>query len=204
MKKIILFLSILLSSLVFTTASAQHITRDSVRKIWSGRLVPGFQKDSATWAAFWNIKDDGAPVVFPSAYSASVASNDTMVIKTVAGLNKKITAGELTGGLPYKVWTALVSQTSTFPPSAVYILQNTLGGSVSFSYGSAGVYGLSSSALFGDGTKTTIYVIPRAHNTQFDTGYTSSSSLSLHAFTNAGTATDGLLNLTLVEIRVYP
>src|SRR3990172_450904 len=102
MKKILLFA---FAICLFSTSFAQDSTasRSTVRGYWNQRLVPVYVKDSITWAAFWNMNDDGTPLVYPDSFAASVNTNDTLIIKDTAGTFKKVAASSLTSALPYKV-----------------------------------------------------------------------------------------------------
>lgn len=90
MKKLLLFA---FAICLFTTASYSQVSRSTVRGYWNQRLVPGFVKDSTTWAAFWNINDDGTPLVYPDSFSSVVNANDTLIIKDTAGTFKKVIVG---------------------------------------------------------------------------------------------------------------
>lgn len=105
---------------------------------------------------------------------------------------------------PYKVYTALLSQSGTNAPTAT-VLENTLGVTISFSYVAAGVYAVSaSSSVFtsnktsvqigSGGSGTSIYTHTSLVAGSFDIQVRNSSSLSL---ANSG------LNTNLFEIRVY-
>lgn len=109
-----------------------------------------------------------------------------------------------TGSRPYKVYTALLTQSGTSAPVAT-VLENTLGGEIVWSYDAAGTY---SGTLAGAFTylKTATYITP-----------TNVGALVLHYVTRTSldtitvstkistvfTGRDNLLSNTTIEIRVY-
>jgi hypothetical protein len=103
---------------------------------------------------------------------------------------------------PYKVYSALISQTSTNAPVAI-VLENTIG-FIGFNYLTVGNYSIISN---GDFTldKTAIF----ANNVIVNNGETVACAYGSTLFCQVntrllGVSTDGILNKTFVEIRVYP
>lgn len=113
---------------------------------------------------------------------------------------------------PYKVYTALLTQTGENAP-VVTVLENTLG-DISFGYSSAGNYTITSDKLFID-DKTVVTIGQNNNNggggnntfVLYSTNISSSSLLqfsSLDVSDTGGSFTDnGLLTKTQIEIRVY-
>ena len=104
---------------------------------------------------------------------------------------------------PYKVYTALLSQTGTNAPVAI-VLENTLGGTVVWSYNIAGEYiGTLTGAFLNN--KTFLTIKNNIHNATVE--YTSSigridnNKVVIGSKTNA-VASDDVLNSS-IEIRVY-
>ena len=106
---------------------------------------------------------------------------------------------------PYKVYTALLSQSGTNAPTAV-VLENTLGGTVVWTRTSTGSY---------LGTLTGVFTANKTFCTTTIGMYLSGGSNSIglvrnsvddvFLFTNRGIAgTDAILNNASIEIRVYP
>jgi hypothetical protein len=102
---------------------------------------------------------------------------------------------------PYKVYSALLSQTGTNAPTAV-VLENTIG-FIGFGYTTTGTYSIVSN---GDFTldKTAIF----ANNVIVSNGETVACAYGSTLFCQintrlVGVSTNGILNKTFVEIRVY-
>ena len=113
------------------------------------------------------------------------------------------------GSSSYLVYTALITQASNNPPNAT-VLQNTLGGTVVWSYSGVGEYYCTLSGAFPEG-KTAISITPGSNT--FATVITSFNwdmpnaigILSFQEIAGALSKQDGIMgDLTLIEIRVYP
>lgn len=108
--------------------------------------------------------------------------------------------------ITHKIWRGLITQTGTSDPVATE-LQNTLGGSITFSRSSAGVYSINGTGLF---TTNKTFVTPKWETLRQSTNYATVSvtlantnQLSLNSYLN-GSAADDLLTNHPVEIIVYP
>ena len=106
----------------------------------------------------------------------------------------------------HKIWRGLITQTGTSDPVATE-LENTLGGSITFSRSSAGVYSINGTGLF---TTNKTFVTPKWETLRQSTNYATVSAtlantnqLSLNSYLN-GSAADDLLTNHPVEIIVYP
>lgn len=75
---------------IFSSGFSQQVSRSTINGYWKGRVVPTISKQTQTFDSFWNMVDDGKPVVYPASYSSTVSGNDTMVIKNTANQFKKI------------------------------------------------------------------------------------------------------------------
>lgn len=107
--------------------------------------------------------------------------------------------------LGYKVYTAILDQSSTSAPVAT-VLQNTLG-VITYSYAGVGNYLINSSALFTVG-KTWLYLKDNDGN-QLGTfaivRQDDDSMLEIFAFSDYMTSpSNNVLNAMSFEIRVYP
>lgn len=109
---------------------------------------------------------------------------------------------------PYIVYTALISQTGTAAP-IVIVLQNELGGTITWTRSSVGVYLGTLAGVF-TSDKTTIFTTVNTtagsvYPTALIAGRTNSNEIFLLSnLTNStGTPTDSLLAKTPIEIRVY-
>lgn len=113
---------------------------------------------------------------------------------------------DLSNSISYAIWRGLISQAGTSDPTAIE-LENTLGGSISFSRSSAGVYAINGTGLF---TTNKTFVTPKWDTLRQGSNYATMSvtlaninQLSLNSYLN-GTAADDLLSNHPVEIIVYP
>jgi len=96
----------------------------------------------------------------------------------------------------YKVYTALLTQTGQDVPEAI-VLQNTLGYEISWLYDGIGYYYSNISAF---GTNSLVFI---QNNTGIDNGYTDITATISGGYVVIYTNTDGILNKTPIEIRVY-
>ena len=105
----------------------------------------------------------------------------------------------------YAVYSALISQTSTDAPTAI-VLENTLGGTVSWSYDSEGHYSGTLTGAFTTG-KTFITTAGGSELnacTFTNCSWLTSNEFLLHCINVTGaTYSDGLMLNTPLEIRVY-
>lgn len=110
--------------------------------------------------------------------------------------------GDWKTSVGYKKYVALLSQSTTSAPTAI-VLENTLGGTPSFSYTSTGNYLLTLGSAF-DSNKTYVIigdsdvaqVICSAVNV-------SNNDVELRTFNLSGTYLNDIFNNTTIEIRVY-
>ena len=113
-------------------------------------------------------------------------------------------AGQGGDSRPYKVYTALLTQSGTDAPVAT-VLENTLGGDVVWSREELGVYtGVLNGAFIQD--KTFLYSKNKVYSSDDSTEYSLSDSDINKAYvttTVAGASEDGVMLRTPIEIRVY-
>lgn len=104
---------------------------------------------------------------------------------------------------PYKVYSAILSQTGTNAPTAI-VLENTIG-SISFSYIIPGMYNITSSGQFTFG-KTIIYgnSIITSNGESVAYAYIGTNNCQVVTRDANGTSTNDILGYNFVEIRVYP
>ena len=101
---------------------------------------------------------------------------------------------------PYKVYSALLTQIGVTAPTAI-VLENTLGGAVTFTYVSPGIYTINSSSLF-TVDKTSVIA---GNLGLYVTGYSATNTTTtINLFTSSPTGyqDEGLVK-TFLEIRVY-
>ena len=104
---------------------------------------------------------------------------------------------------PYKVYTALLTQSGTNAPVAT-VLENTLGGNVVWSRGGKGYYIATSSGLFTI-DKTGVFIEPSSNlaiTGYFQVQDKTINTVEITTADKIGTADNGLYK-TSIEIRVY-
>ena len=143
--------------------------------------------------------DKNSPVLTgtPTAPTATAGTNTTQIATT---------AFVQAVARPYKVYTALLTQTGTNAPVAT-VLENTLGGTVVWSYASTGVYVANLTGAFTINktivfTSNAAYPVTPPH--QFTGGVRSNSdSIQITSKNGSGTLTNDLISSMSLEIRVY-
>lgn len=109
--------------------------------------------------------------------------------------------GNGSGARPYKVYSALLTQTSTNAPVAI-ILENTLGGTVVWDYIGVGQYtGTLAGAFISN--KTWLNISVSNVGIFMSMYYNNVNSVFIQTQDIGTNDTNGLLNNTAIEIRVY-
>jgi len=104
---------------------------------------------------------------------------------------------------PYKVYTALITQSGTSAPVAT-VLQNTFSGSLTWSYVNTGIYRITSSSneFVSNKTSATCSITNyQAHNIFVLNSLP--TSMELQTLSTSGGGFNGMLTNSVVEIRVY-
>jgi len=127
--------------------------------------------------------------------SQDIAANPSSTVLYPS--NKAVADYVNSSGSPYKVYTALLTQSGTSAPTAIE-LENTIG-AITFGYSSSGVYTVNSSALFTASKTWTNPTLKDNTNLQLSM-YRNTDSLLYLVDANGD---NGLLE-TSIEIRVYP
>ena len=139
-----------------------------------------------------------------------ISASGVTKINNLSGTGSRVVTADASGNLsatkaldsrPYKVYTALLSQTGTAVPTAV-ILENTLGGTVVWTRAGTGSY---------IGTLTGVFTNLKTWTTIGGNYNTPSSFLRLNRstldivsiVTESGGISDNVLENTSIEIRVY-
>lgn len=122
-----------------------------------------------------------------------------------ADSTKNYTVGDLQLAIRgYKVYTALLTQVGTNPPTAT-VLENTIG-NITFSYDGIGQYSIVSNGLFTT-NKTTVFTSMNFYNDYNIIGhdYNSTSTIVIGTINVSllTTSQNNLLTRTPIEIRVY-
>ena len=102
---------------------------------------------------------------------------------------------------PYKVYTALLLQVGTGTPTAT-VLENTLGGAVSFTYITVGVYRANLTGVFII-NKTSVSLSSGQVPSIVQGARTTDNYITFKSSDSSFTPADNLLNSSLMEIRVY-
>ena len=124
---------------------------------------------------------------------------DTFKAGTIDVTQSITVNGQTVGGLPYKVYTASLTQTGTDNPSAV-VFENTLGIDVTWVRTGVGVYVLT----LPSGTDVTkIFILLGINNLNTD-GVSISDKLGVQSITITTSGNDDILNNSGIEIRIYP
>jgi hypothetical protein len=127
---------------------------------------------------------------------------------TSTGTYSILTRNDITGEVekivvtPYKVYTALLTQSGTASPTAI-VLENTLGVTVTFGYSNTGIYFLTATGAL---TVNKTWVIFNDLDSSGGTAVYNTKSLNgfvIETRNISGITTNGILNLTEIEIRVY-
>ena len=103
----------------------------------------------------------------------------------------------------YKVYTALLTQSGTADPTVI-VLDNTLSAAIVWTRTSQGFYRGTLTGAF-TANKTFFIVGQAIDNNNFTTsiGYQTTDLFQVITRNGGSTATDGILNSTSIEIRVY-
>lgn len=137
--------------------------------------------------------------------AAAALDGTELVEVTQDGASVQTTTQDIAdlGGASYLKYVALLTQTGTDAPVAT-VLENTLGGTVVWTYDSQGYYVGTLAGAF-TVNKTTLLI---ANNTSVSDAYSvariDANSIGVESGTAAPTNEDDKLNGTFVEIRVYP
>lgn len=125
-------------------------------------------------------------------------------VRPAERFDEAVTLGQLAGyggTTPYRKYVALVSQALAAPPSAV-ILENTLGGTPTWSYSAAGTYNLTLTGAF-TASKTALY-FTSVNGELVAAIRVSDNIISVQSYNpTTGIGADDLLNTNTLEIRVY-
>lgn len=172
----------------------------SLQNVVTGISNAGFEiRDETGGFTPMYINNDGKVTFnFASfAPTAAVGTNTTQIATTAFVLAN--------GARPYKVYTALLTQTGTNTPIAT-VLENTLGGAVTWSRDGQGYYSANSSGLF-TLNKTAVFVsvgVNFISNSNQTTSQRPLTQNKVEIWTKEnGTNIDAALSQTSIEIRVY-
>jgi hypothetical protein len=124
---------------------------------------------------------------------------DTFKAGTIDVTQSITVNGQTVGGLPYKVYTASLTQEGTDNPSAV-VLENTLGFEVTWVRESEGEYTLT----LPSGTDISKFFIILGINNLNTDGVSISDKLGVQSITINTNAGDDSLSNSGIEIRMYP
>lgn len=156
---------------------------------------------STRGASFTDQNVDPVGLVYPSDYSTTIKENDRSIPDV--GTVKQIAR-------PYKVYTALLTQSGTDDPVAT-VLENTLSGTPVWTRDDVGLYACTLASEFTE-NKTSIicgqvmkddYELSANYQLVYNLNSTSIINFATWSRADIGSV-DGTLSNALVEIRVYP
>jgi len=135
----------------------------------------------------------------PTLSAALAALPTSTALDSVVGLEGS--TAKQGDSLPYLKYIALLSQGGTDAPVAT-VLENTLGGTVVWTYDAVGSYIGTLAGAF-TANKTAL-MVGNAINGGNYYGRDNSNDVFLVTFDSSFTESDGQLSETMIEIRVYP
>jgi hypothetical protein len=103
---------------------------------------------------------------------------------------------------PYKVYTALLTQTGTDAPTAI-VLENTLGFVPNWQYINIGTYTINNALFTNNKTTVNVFLNVNGNSYSFPSTVTTANVTIHSVFLSDFTYLDGVLNNTAIEIRVY-
>lgn len=188
----------------------------------SGNLVLGFTSSIVYLGANASVNSTGTITASPATVDTQLATlgqakailNNATLTGTptaptaAAGTNTTqiaTTAFVQANARPYKVYTALLSQSGTDAPTAV-VLENTLGGTVVWARSTTGVYYATSGYRFTD-NKTTVFINNHRQDSNVTIECTNNNNVSVSTYGTSAvpfSGVDGRLLNNAIEIRVYP
>jgi len=145
------------------------------------------------------VSGSGVTITGSLNVSGSVTVKGTVSASSFTGSLFGTASYALSASSPYKVYTAILNQSSLQPPNPT-VLQNTLGGNVTWSCNGAGNYFANLVGAFNAGT--TIAFVTTNANLQRQLTVYNADYMLLSQQNLSGTNTDQLTNVG-VEIRVY-
>ena len=105
--------------------------------------------------------------------------------------------------LGYTVYTAALIQTGTLAPVAT-VLQNTTGGTFTWSYTNAGRYQIAVSGITLPANKVALFMSPSTGDQGLGGVITTTTQINVEQFSSGGGGyTDGMAAGTSIEIRIY-
>jgi len=131
---------------------------------------------------------------------ASTSAPDKVIV--LEGSTAKQTDPENVSGAGYLKYVAMLSQTGTGAPTAT-VLENTLGGTVVWSYNGNGSYDATLTAAF-TADKTFVLIGGSGSATGFHTAYRDGDNIVTVQTFDSGSPANDMLAETPLEIRVYP
>jgi len=139
----------------------------------------------------------------------SISNSGVVNITNLSGDGTRTVVADASGNLstsapidsrPYKVYTALLSQSGTNAPTAI-VLENTLGGIITWARGAIGVYTGTLTGVFT--TNKTAILISAIGNHLASSNWSSVNEITVRTYDTAGGSSDNRLFDNTIEIRVY-
>lgn len=176
---------------------------DGKVSLTGNETVSGNKTLSGTTTLNETIIREGYQLKFPKGvmYQSSVGTNALTGNRTVSFPDASGTIALVETVRPYKVYTALLSQSGTSAPTAT-VLENTLGGTVTWTYTSTGSYVGTLTSAFTLNKTWTIATGSGSADTTITVSRSSDNTVNVSTLL-AGTPTNGIISPASIEIRVY-
>ena len=177
---------------------------DGKVSLTGNETVTGNKTLSGTTTLNETIIREGYQLKFPKGvmYQSSVGTNALTDNRTVSFPDASGTVALVETVRPYKVYTALLSQSGTSAPTAT-VLENTLGGTVVWTRSSTGLYNGTLTGIFT--ASKTVFFINQGNGASRLSGYRPDTNtvqvVSMNAYLNE--FADNSINNASIEIRVY-
>jgi hypothetical protein len=167
----------------------------------SGPIHPYSIRNLGTKAGTTTIISNG---YFPYYYNGNAYKMKIVDIKTNIASTTVRDSLELRS--PYKSWQGLLTQSSTNAPTAT-VLQNTTGGTITWSYTSAGLYVGELSVNILTATSTFALITPTVVTSSVYFTRLSDSTFNIKTYADGGAGADAVANALLTatpfELRIY-
>jgi len=124
----------------------------------------------------------------------------TISASAATNANQVVVKSQLDASKPYKVYTALLTQTGTSAPTAI-VLDNTLGGTIVWTRNVQGTYTGTLNGAFTTNKTALFHTVTNSNSISMNSNNSNSVVISVNNF-SAGAIDGGLANTT-IEIRVY-
>tara|TARA_R110000823_G_scaffold54017_1_gene132716 strand:- start:302 stop:2257 length:1956 start_codon:yes stop_codon:yes gene_type:complete len=188
-----------------TSVTVQDEAPIYVFKNAAGTIIGFIEHDEGTLninSGLADVQISGAVTILGSTVAGS---NNSLKIIDLAGLgNRNVQAdanGKLIASIGYKVYTALLNQSGTAAPVAT-VLENTLGGTLVWTYVAIGQYRGTLTGVF-TASKTSVFLTNSYGKLFLNGSRETDNSIIIGTQAENGGSDNGQLSGSSIEIRVY-